>query len=229
MKKTAFVWILLATSLCLFACEHIMPSEETTTTTVHPKDSPTIRPEESTSIPVFSTTKFNIDKNDPCYHVIKEIEDVDIQLLRYVYYAYYDIDGDGTEELLTGWGGSLERVYTIRNGVAVRQEQYFGPVGSDFSETRLFKNGTIRVNSDNDSGYFFSYYRFEGGEIKGQLCLKRRLEHERYRREYDYSKDPVVATDIPITKAEFDRLRKEFEGDGQVVELDWKPLAEYGR
>jgi len=33
----------------------------------------------------------------------------------------------------------------------------------------------------------------------------------------------------PITKAEFDRVQKEFEGDGQTVELDWKPLAEYGR
>ncbi|MCL2299140.1 MAG: hypothetical protein FWC27_03210, partial [Firmicutes bacterium] len=37
--------------------------------------------------------------------------------------------------------------------------------------------------------------------------------------------------DLPkvITKAEFDRLKNEFEGDGQTVELDWKPLAEYGR
>jgi len=26
-----------------------------------------------------------------------------------------------------------------------------------------------------------------------------------------------------------DTLQKEFEGDGEVVELDWKPLAEYGR
>jgi hypothetical protein len=33
----------------------------------------------------------------------------------------------------------------------------------------------------------------------------------------------------PITQAEFDRVQNEMEGDGQVVELDWKPLAEYGR
>ena len=42
------------------------------------------------------------------------------------YYALYDIDGDDKKEFLTGWGGRLERVFTIQNGVVVEQEQYYG-------------------------------------------------------------------------------------------------------
>ena len=34
---------------------------------------------------------------------------------------------------------------------------------------------------------------------------------------------------IPITEKEYNRLKKEYEGDGKVVEIDWKPLAEYGK
>jgi len=33
---------------------------------------------------------------------------------------------------------------------------------------------------------------------------------------------------VSITKAEFDRVQKEMKGNGQMVEFDWKPLAEYG-
>jgi hypothetical protein len=36
-------------------------------------------------------------------------------------------------------------------------------------------------------------------------------------------------TPAHLSPNEFDRVKQEFEDDGQVVEIDWKPLAEYGR
>jgi len=169
--------------------------------------------------PQTTAISFKIDKNEPYYDVIKEYENYDIQLLRAEHYVYYDIDGDGTEEFLTGWGGSLERVYSIRNGVAVLQKQYYGDADSPVPPV-LFSNGTIRASSADDYGINYAYYRFENGELRLQQILINLLDYEYFRRESDI---------IPITKEDYERLRKEMEGDSQVVELDWKPLTEYGQ
>ena len=145
-------------------------------------------------------------------------------------YTLYDLDGDGTKELLLGEylyladEVTLLSVYSIQDGVAVYQKGFFRDLAAEmeFSEPPgtisvpvLYKNGTIRMGD-------YGYYRLENGVIKNTIVL-----------EEDgicYShiiNNPYPPT--PITKEEFDRIRKEFEGDGQVVELDWKTLAEYGR
>jgi hypothetical protein len=68
------------------------------------------------------------------------------------------------------------------------------------------------------------YYRFEGGQLKLQIDLVNAWGD--YYQAYDIDR---VGLGTPITKAEYDRVKAEMEGDGQVVEIDWKPLAEYGR
>jgi len=146
------------------------------------------------------------------------------------HYALCDIDNDGTEELLFGkeYVNDEIRLYTIyakKNGKLVRQKQ-FGTIGEGGSicQTSLFKNGTVRVDRvDDEVEFYYYYFRFSGGRLKLQLLL---LDNT-YFIDNDYY--DFTEAQIPITKEEFDRLRKEFEGDGQVVELDWKPLAEYGR
>jgi len=169
--------------------------------------------------------------SDPYADIIKSIikpyEDHPDQL-KQQYYALYDIDGDGTKELLLGSeeysGIVFQAVHAIQNGVAVWQEALPSLV-ADFPEQRsILKNGIIRVKSvDSDNGSFFRYYRFEDEELKLQIILlDSAFGNEYYRREYGNK-------DVPVTKEEFDRMRKEMEGDGQVVNLDWKPLAEYGR
>lgn len=211
MKKLMIVGLCALASLLLFACGG----------NPNGNDAPT-----ETTVPLTTAFRFNIDKNDPCYHVIKEIEDVDIQLLRYVYYVYYDIDGDGAEELLTGWGGCLERVYTIRNGVAVRQEQYFGDAESSIPPA-VFRNGTIRsvITREGEGPYSYYYYRFVDGNLELQIELVDDIHYSKYHRIGNGEVWPGTS----ITKEEFDQLKQEMEGDGHIVELDWKPLAEYGR
>jgi len=143
-------------------------------------------------------------------------------------YALYDIDGNGTNEFFRGieCGGALlaTAIYTIQNGVAVRQEEFWEPDFSRSFPTLLFKNGTIRSGNDNGGELGIIYYRFENGELKRQTTLI-----DDFGQYYRFNVNVDVFPGTPITKAEFEAVQKEFEGDGQVVELDWKPLAEFGR
>ena len=73
----------------------------------------------------------------------------------------------------------------------------------------------------------------ENGELKYQLGL---VEEEFYGgtlgdsfNSYYRINPSNTSKRISIKKREYNRLKKQFEGDGQVVEIDWKPLAEYGR
>jgi len=148
--------------------------------------------------------------------------------LKQIYYAFYDIDSNGTQELLLGDGLNIESirigtVYTITDDVVLRQDEYHYPEPEAGPPPLLFINGTIRVDSNSYDGELgFGYYCFENGTLKHQIGLvNERGSYFRILKEL-----PQL---IPITKAEFERLKREMEGDGQVVELDWKPLAEYGR
>jgi len=141
------------------------------------------------------------------------------------HYVLYDLDGNGTNELLLGfkeWG--LVEVYSIQNGVAVRQEESSLLDPAEVSPPLLFKNGVIRVNWNTDGAPRIAYYRFEDGELKRSTTLI-----DNFGQYYRYNMYADQFPGASITKAEFNRLQKEFEGDGQVVELDWKPLAEYER
>jgi len=160
---------------------------------------------------------------------IKSYYDDTPDLLKKRYYFLYDLDGNDTKELLLGqaWGEDiyLYAVYAIKNGIAVRQEEYwYDPQRGN--PPLLYKNGIIRVEADGDT--MLQYYRFEDGELKFQIMLiddySPVFDSGNYKRV-----DEKGGFSKIITKAEFDRLQKEFEGDGQVIELDWKPLAEYGR
>jgi len=154
----------------------------------------------------------------------RSISDKSYDYLPTQYYTLYDIDGNGTKELLLGseeWGALvLIIIYAIQDGVAVEQRfRVMGEGGSAFPSL-LFENGVIRVDSGDDSGRYIIYYCFENGALICPTALV-----DRYG-EY-YLDDGWPGT--PITKEEFDRVQREMEGDGQTVALDWKPLAEYGR
>ena len=138
---------------------------------------------------------------------------------RNLQYAFYETDNQGTQALLLGADGALFDVYVIQNGIAVQQELFLGDQGP----TMLFKTGTIRTVTGYDGPLLFSYYRFEDGVLKFQVDLYDD-EGEYYRTD---NKDGWQ--EKLISKEEFDRLQKEYEGDGQEVQLDWKPLAEYGK
>jgi len=178
---------------------------------------------------VSSTIKTEISEINPYFEEIKRHimrYDASPEQLSDQCYALYDFDKNGAKELIIGlkdWG--IVDVYTIQNGVAVRQAEFFvDPYGG--AQPTLLKNGTIRKEWMYDGCQRnISYHRFEDGELKFQISL--RDDCDNWGSCFQY--DPVTKNETQINKKEFDRLKKEFEGDGQVIELDWKPLTEYGQ
>lgn len=224
----------------LFACEQVKPkvtttapttiqevtSSETETETDASVSTTTITAPENTATakpPTLSASNTEgLDDNEfkQYSRVIKKyIKDKKTEIK---YYALYNIN-DGKPVLLLGADGVykrlLYRIYAIQNGNAVQQELFWSDIESPYTAV-LLSNCTIMRDGDNDGDLIFSYYKFEDGELK-VYRLKNCLG--------DYYWSIPEVEDPPITKEEFDRAQKEFEGDGQVVEIDWKPLAEFGR
>ena len=228
MKKT-FILSLCMLFVGLCACgEAISPKETVSSTTLQEKIT------QSTNISDVSTSAVTSNSQNESKQYSEAIKAIEKNFasnpnqLGNLVYALYDIDGNGTKELLIAeshpFGLCPFDIYTIQNGVAVLQDAFrpFGEGGSIHPST-LFKNGTIRYDFFGEIGdQGFGYYRFEDGVLKLQTTIKD--DNGQYFHFNIYSQKY-----IPINKTEFDRLQKEFEGDGQVVELDWKPLAEYGR
>ena len=224
MKKVFVALLcLLLTGLC--ACGPAATKKESTTTTI-----PETEPAE---ISTPSSTTIKPSKSDPYSDAIKAyVEKIGMYgygKLENQCYVLYDIDGDGTKELLLGnadedWGTYLNCVYTIQDGVAVKQNQYFSPI-PEYSTPPplLFQNGTIKGVTDLDGPQLSRYYRFKNGELKFQIALVD--GYGKSSCSYNQNK----WDNIPLTVEEMKQIKKEMEGDGQVVELDWKPLAEYGR
>jgi hypothetical protein len=148
----------------------------------------------------------------------------------------YDIDGDGVNELLLGSDHMLPEhlddiwfsdVHKIQNGVAVQQK-----LDVDYWVSAiLFENGTIGVKfkfagSGLENVFESIYYCFGNGELKLQDEI--RDQDGKYFR-WILSVYPLEDPLEPLTKQQYDALVKKYEGNGKVVELDWKPVAEYGR
>ena len=220
MKKIfgAFLCLLF---LGFCACGQIASEKETATSTTlrtnSAKTTETIMTTVTTAIGIITS------KDEPFADSIIDYIEKYIQKYEGQLYAFYDVDSDGKKELLEGgnyWNNLyLARVYTIQNSIAVRQEAFLSDPTMDLVAL-LYKNGTIRLEDTMNNR--FTYYQFEGGELKFQIKL--------FNDSVEYY--GILELNGPrtlIAKEEYDRLQKEMEGDGQVVDLDWKPLAEYGR
>ena len=223
-KLLAGVLCLLLAGLC--ACGRVeLPGEtfvattqETSTeeTTVDMEESITKKTIVETIKASLPTVEIKASKDDPYSHVIKWYYDNGFVEDRY--YMLYDVDGNGTEVLLFAYCYDLDEVYAIQNGIAILQEAFTWD-GERENSAVLFQNGTIGAGNIN---YLLHYYRFEEGEFKRLWPeVGRTYDNKYYRHDGD---DKHF-----ISKEEYERLKKEYEGDGQTVALDWKPLAEYGR
>lgn len=159
------------------------------------------------------------------------------------YYAFYDIDGNGTKELLVGaktnedYGVGIYELYTIQDGKAVEQDIFVWDAVSPAPQ--VFQNGAIKViDLENTMIY---YHRFEAGGLKQKLRLyDNSLTYEADLRcgvpenvigspyyFYDTSNPDEPAKRTPITKEEFEQMQKDMIGNGQVVDIAWTPLADY--
>lgn len=189
--------------------------------------------------PYITVAQISPNENDPYSSVVKELYDevlshsidMNYDFISEQHFALYDVDGNGVNELLLGvemWEDgeiTLHSICAIQNGVAMKPISLWT---DDDSPVVLFDNATIMTKRASDNERRITYYRFEDGELKYQTGLR---YGDDYSLEYDdgeyYRRESGEY--IPITKEEFDRVKQEMEGDGQVVELDWKPLAEYGQ
>ena len=144
-------------------------------------------------------------------------------------YTLYDIDGNGTKELLLGAndGKQLYEIYTIQNGVAVWLEEYRTRSEESLSFS-LFDDGLIKMEYQGEFDSGVQYFQFENGELKFKtsLYLNFMADLDINRCYFRHDAGDEIKN---ITKEEFEQMPKEVEGDGQTVELDWRPLAEWGQ
>lgn len=122
------------------------------------------------------------------------------------FYAYYDIDGNGTDELLIGYGSKYKDVvdvYGIRDAQAYKlidSSEY--PLG-DRAQLHIYPDGAMAVISSGgfETLYIDTFRLEENGESVT-------TESENYEGEYDL--DAILA--------------EKFNGQQWVEDFDWQPI-----
>jgi len=157
-------------------------------------------------------------------------EDIDHYILPGVvlYYALYDINGDGVEELLLSVDGiQLFEIYTIRNGIAIQQMQ----LPTAHNKLSICTNGTVVVSHDRKGHFADIYYQFKDGLL--QYCTtiggERNYanlddDHVNY---HQFHEETWGYDDrVRISEKEYLRIKNLYD-DGQEIALDWQPLWTY--
>ncbi len=216
----------------------------------------------------YVTDEIKTSPDDPYSYVVKEEYDrtlefyakhPEMEFKSNDYYFTYDINDDGTDELLIGslWvvGGidnveppyeykiMIDEIYTVKNGKAVKLSIMNGWDEMFIFERGILDNGLIRYISVFEEEYDYFYLNSDNGEMTFQeLSLDdgkyvyRYLDSERIK-EINSNKTGIYledelyqkAEEKEITAEEFERLRAEIEGDAKPVEIKWKNIDEYGR
>ena len=157
-------------------------------------------------------------------------------------YALYDINGDGTDELIIGsigvlggtsvyeehegvsaeytFGLLISEVYTIQNGKAVRVQH--SAVSADAYETVIFDNGILKVVRLTPRNPRITYRKMVNGvfEMVGD-CIYKTFDGKFYYLNGNNTGE--------ITEEEFNRRIAETEKGAHPVELEWKHLQDYGK
>ena len=156
-------------------------------------------------------------------------------------YSLYDINDDGTDELILArigvLGGStvydyeginaertygilIYSVYTISDGKAIKADLL--AISGDAYQTILFDNGLIKVVCCTPRNPWIYYNKMVGDNSEA-------IDYpifKNYNGECFSFKDCV---ENPITEEEFNRRIAEIEDGAHPVELEWKRLQDYGK
>ena len=156
-------------------------------------------------------------------------------------YSLYDINDDGTDELILArigvLGGStvydyeginaertygilIYSVYTISDGKAIKADLL--AISGDAYQTILFDNGLIKVVCCTPRNPWIYYNKMVGDNFEA-------IDYpifKNYNGECFSFKDCV---ENPITEEEFNRRIAETEKGAHPVELEWKHLQDYGK
>ena len=193
--------------------------------------------------------KIHTSKNDPYSYVVKDhyeylLNSTGIGAANEARYFLYDIDGNGSEELIFGqvrvlggmdvydvrlstdevppvMGILIVDIYSIVDGKASRQKQMVLGGGAAY-ETQILSNGIVKISYNTPALPSYSYYSFADsvGSYIGSLKANRDGT-------FTYV-DSNVANQA-ISKDEFDRRIAEIEDGAHPVELEWKHLQDYGK
>lgn len=193
--------------------------------------------------------KIHTSKNDPYSYVVKNhyeylLNSAGIDAANEARYFLYDIDGNGSEELIFGqvrvlggmdvydvrlstdevppvMGILIVDIYSIVDGKASRQKQMVLGGGAAY-ETQILSNGIVKISYNTPALPSYSYYSFADsvGSYIGSLKANRDGT-------FTYV-DSNVANQA-ISKDEFDRRIAEIEDGAHPVELEWKHLQDYGK
>ena len=226
---------------------------ESDLTTVTTNGQPTTR------ATVFYTHEIETNPSDPYSFVIKkrceefkhQWENTDIYndfsaegfelYLKYfkdIYYFLYDLDKDGTNELLLGgWQKigyyteepdppkkiCISSAYAIQDGKAVKLNS---GTWWDFEfvwDRVLLSNGIIMTTWGIKEDPSYSFFSYENNS----LIFKGALYHTE-NGEYCKRKSMKYFDEQTISTAEHDRIYNEMCGNSSVVDINWKRIDEYG-
>ena len=244
--KRLFAILLCMIFVLLTACGTPTEDERAETVTVHTK----MKARQDTSN-IVETVRIKTDPSDPySYYIkdkyekiyaaqIKKGSEYFLDFDKYAgdpYYFIYDINGDGTDEMIMGdWIRTtidvddadppkkvlISNVYTVKDGEVVKLSGGFWWEDDYIWNRVLLTNGVIQTTDGHEDYPNYSFMAIENGELK----LKCRIQYTSggYFRIYDTQEKEV------ITKEEFESLRDESIGDATPVEIEWKRIDEYGQ
>ena len=259
MKKTVFS-LLLVIIILFCSCTTKVKDNTTKDNPITKKtDNTTTSEVSTTSSKPFYTKEIKENSADPYSSLIKEMcdnikesweralpEDKQygfdnyIGLYREIYYYLYDLDKDGTEELLLGTsqkvGNDYEdffaprkicitSVYTVKNGEAVKVDSNIWWDFVIIQDRVLYSNGIIVTKWGIKNIPSYSDLAFENGK----LVIKCYITHEDIDPNKEYFK--VINFDNlnkkSISKDEYYSIYNQYCGNAKVVDIDWKRIDEY--
>ena len=260
MKKTVFSLLLI--TIILF-CSCTTKVKDNTT-----KDNPTTKKTDNTTTSEVSTTsskpfytkEIKEDPADPYSSLIKEMCDNIMEcwnstipeykekgLENYIkrfddlFYFLYDLDKDGTNELLLGTiqkvGTDFEDInapekicisslYTVKNGKAVKVDNGVWMNYIIIMERILYSNGVIVTKWGKEIKPCYSAAAFENGEMN----MKCYILYDDTGIDGDFLKVTNFDTmkTVKIKNDEYYSIYNQYCGNAKVVDIDWKRIDEYG-
>ena len=244
----AFISVAMITIFCFCGCGSSTQTGETAAAGTKGGEALT----EKGTIP-FYTKEIKDDPSDPYADYAKEIcGDIvdgwqdwntnDFELYfkgkNYTYYSFYDLNGDGTDEMLLGeWVKvgdytddpnpprklKLSAVCAIKNG-EIKRSDCDSLFWSEFIYDRVvLSNGIIMTTWGYPDFPNYVFYYFDGISLR----LKYMITFSKISNGYSVISEDE--TESEIDKRAFIRLRDEAIGDATPVEIEWKRIDEYGQ
>jgi hypothetical protein len=258
--KKIFSLLLIISFVFLCSCSKTTEENITTTTEFEEFTSQTTAEYVTKSKGLFYTEEIKTDASDPYSYIIKQsceailnawnkttgyddnAEDFErfIKKCQNVYYFLYDLNGDGTDELLLGgWVKTdftlenespreifIQDVYAIQNGKAV-QVDGFDIIQSEYiADQALLSNGSILIWWSKNVRASYLFVSYNGKKLKIDVSVGY-IKDNHYGKESDVG-DTTFKSEY-IDKKEFERVYKEYYGDNERIEINWKRIDEYGK